>query len=175
VTAIRASAAVLHRRLTTAARLVSALGAVCLLGAALVMVASIILRMATGRQIIGDFELISMGSAIAIFLFLPYAQARRAHVSVTIFTDWLPRRATRALDAVWSLVLALAAAVVAVQLVEGFQEQIEYNNRTTLLRIPMAVAFAPAILGVAATSLLALVDVLGLAAGLPDDTGEPVE
>ncbi|WP_245944141.1 TRAP transporter small permease [Acuticoccus kandeliae] len=170
---MRASAAALHRRLTWLARLTASAGALCLLGSAIVMVASIVLRGATGRQLIGDFELISMGSAIAIFLFLPYAQARRAHVTVTIFTSWLPPRVTRAIDACWALVLGLAAAVVAVQLVEGLQEQFQYNNRTTLLRIPMAVAFAPAILGVASTSLLALVDVLALGANLPDEADGP--
>ena len=41
----------------------------------------------------GDFEIVEIGCAIAVFSFLPLAQLRRGHVTVDIFVSALPARA----------------------------------------------------------------------------------
>ena len=43
------------------------------------------------RPINGDFEMVQMATAIAVFSFLPYCQARRGNIVVDTFTSWLPR------------------------------------------------------------------------------------
>ena len=43
----------------------------------------------------GDFELVQMATAIAVFSFLPYCQARRGNIVVDTFTSWLPRARQR--------------------------------------------------------------------------------
>ena len=54
----------------------------------------------------GDFEMVQMATAIAVFSFLPYCQARRGNIVVDTFTSWLPARANAFIDAFWDLVYA---------------------------------------------------------------------
>lgn len=160
----------LTRVAAASARFAAVLGAVILIGAALVMVASILSRAVTGKQILGDFEIMSLGSALAIFLFLPYCQLTRSHVSISLFTDWLPTRIHRRIDALWSLLLGLCAAFLAWRMSFGMEEALRYDNRTVLLHFPLMVAFAVAILGNVGTAIIAAVDAFRLAG--PSDEAE---
>ena len=47
----------------------------------------------------GDFELVQMATALAVFAFLPLCQAHRGNIIVDTFTTRLPRRVRNALDA----------------------------------------------------------------------------
>ena len=119
-----------------------------------------LLRTFAGGQVKGDFEIVALASGIAILLFLPYCQARRAHVVVDVFTAWLPRRVLRRLDALWSVALAVGAAALAWRLALGLEEAWRRDDVTMMLHLPLYAAYAAAVIGVAATSLLALLDVL---------------
>src|SRR5262245_8209524 len=54
----------------------------------------------------GDFELVQMATAVAIFSFLPYCQVRRGNIFVDTFTTRLPPRINAWIDAFWDLVYA---------------------------------------------------------------------
>lgn len=88
------------------ARHVAVAGGVVLLAAALLTCASVLRRWLDGRAIRGDFELVSLASAIALFVAFAFAASRGANVAVTSFTVWLPERLQRAIDTVWLLVWA---------------------------------------------------------------------
>ena len=47
-----------------------------------------------------------MGTAIAIFAFLPVCQARRGNIMVDTFTGFLSPRTCRIIDGLWDLVYA---------------------------------------------------------------------
>lgn len=152
------------QRHAVALALASALaGAVVLLMAAITVVISVVLRSTTGGQILGDFEIMSTASALAVFLFLPYCQATRSHVSVSLFTDWLPANARSWFDAFWWLVLALGAAFMAWRMSFGLGEALHYNDHSAILHIPAAIAFAFAIFGSVAMAAIAAIDFVGLA------------
>src|SRR5262245_61354783 len=72
---------------------VAVLGGLLLLAMAGLVVVSVIGRRFFNAPVNGDFELVSMGAAIAVFTFLPYTQARRGNILVDTFTNWLPARA----------------------------------------------------------------------------------
>jgi TRAP-type C4-dicarboxylate transport system permease small subunit len=143
------------------------LGAVILSAAALIVACSVLLRAFVGGQVRGDFEIVSVASGIAILLFLPYCQAKRAHVSVDVFTGWLPPAALRRIELLWSSALAVAAALLAWRLCAGLAQAWSRNDVSMILNIPLTLVFAAAVIGVAGTSILALLEVLAAASGSP--------
>jgi len=121
------------RRLDGVARWLAYFGGVVLVGIALVTVISVI-----GRALIwaglgpikGDFEIVEMGCAIAVFLFLPLCQLRRGHVSVDIFISRLPLRVQAFLGFVGDAALTLASGVILWRFWLGFGEKFPYGSET---------------------------------------------
>jgi TRAP-type C4-dicarboxylate transport system permease small subunit len=149
-----------HRAAARIALALAILGGVVLLAAALVVTSSVVLRILVAGQVHGDFEIMAVSSAIAVLFFLPYCQATRAHVTIDVFTARVPPPALRALAALWSLVLAVAAALLAWRLLLGLDEAWSRGDVTMMRRIPLFIVFAAAAIGVAGTSILALLDVV---------------
>jgi TRAP-type C4-dicarboxylate transport system permease small subunit len=158
-------AAQAHRIASRIAVALAVLGALFLVGAAGVVTASVILRVAVAGQVRGDFEIMAVASGIAIVLFLPYVQARRSHVAIEVFTAWLPAWARRGLETLWSAVLVVAAALLAWRLLAGLDEAWHRGDVTMMLRLPLAVVFLAAAVGVIGTALLALLDVFHALSG----------
>src|SRR5262245_40165253 len=77
-------------------------GAVALSVAALVVV-SVLTRWLFATPVPGDFELARIGTAIAVFAFLPYCQIVRGNIVVDTFTTRLPARLRGRIDAVWDV------------------------------------------------------------------------
>jgi len=99
---------------------------------ALITVASVIGRALTGLglgPVRGDFELVEMGCAIAVFAFLPWCQIRRGHVSVDVLSEKLPPRGHAALGVVGNVALAVCAGVVAWRLWLGSAEKIPFGSQ----------------------------------------------
>jgi TRAP-type C4-dicarboxylate transport system permease small subunit len=96
-----------------------------------------------GYPIPGDFEMVEMGIAVAVFGFLPYCQLTGANVSADIFTSGASPRWI----ALFSLLAAIVAAFFSVILIwrmsEGLASYIEYEEVTTILNIPVWYAFPP--------------------------------
>ncbi|MCK4711997.1 MAG: TRAP transporter small permease [Marinosulfonomonas sp.] len=76
----------------------------------------------------GDFELVEMGCAIAIFAFMPLAQMKRAHVTVDIFIQALPQRAQCFLGLVGDFLIAVASGVILWRFWLGFGEKFPYGS-----------------------------------------------
>ncbi len=119
------------RALTALSRGLAVAGGVALAAAALMTVVSI-----TGRALIplglgpvpGDFELLSLASAFAVFSFLPYSQITRGQVSVDVLANLLPARARIALGMLGDLAMALAAGVIVWRLWLGLGERLPYGS-----------------------------------------------
>jgi TRAP-type C4-dicarboxylate transport system permease small subunit len=85
---------------------IAVLGGALALAAAMVATASVLMRWAFNAPIDGDFEYVKMATAVAVFAYLPYTQARRGNIMVDTFTSWLPAGARRLLDALWDIIYA---------------------------------------------------------------------
>ena len=81
----------------------------------------------------GDFEYVKMATAVAVFAYLPYTQARRGNIMVDTFTGWLPVRARNLLDAFWDLALATLLGYLTYCLVHGTLANIA-SGETTMQR-----------------------------------------
>ena len=119
-------------------------GGVVLAMIALVTVASIIGRFflfAGLGPIKGDYEIVEMGSAIAIFAFMPFAQFKRAHVVVDIFTGRLSQRFQIFLGLAGDSLIALVSGVLAWRFWLGLGEKIPYGSDA--LRSALSMGYKP--------------------------------
>jgi TRAP-type C4-dicarboxylate transport system permease small subunit len=150
-----------------------ATGALAMLGGIVaICIAALVCTSVLGRWLFlkpieGDFEFVRMATAIAVFAFIPYTQARRGHIVVDTFTSWLPRKALAAIDAFWDLCFAAAMGFLAWGLYVGSREARE-NFETTMqlqLQIWPVILLCAALCAI--LSLTALATALRLAWGKP--------
>jgi TRAP-type C4-dicarboxylate transport system permease small subunit len=105
-------------------------------GAILVMIATTTVLSIIGRALIpfglspikGDFELVEHGCAMAIFLFLPFCQLRRGHVTVDIISERLPARLHAFLGFLGDCLIALASGVILWRIWLAFGEKFPYGS-----------------------------------------------
>lgn len=142
-------------------------GGAMLLATALLTTISVTRRWLTGQPVPGDFELVSIGSGVAVLGFLAYGTLARANIIVDTFSGWLPRRATQLMDGFWSLVWAAVAALLAERLLVGARETWASNTTTMVLGLPTWWAVALGAVAFAATALAAMLWALRLLRG-PD-------
>jgi TRAP-type C4-dicarboxylate transport system permease small subunit len=109
----------------------------------LMSIASIGGRWLFSRPLPGDFEMVEIGTGLAIFLFLPACQLRGANVIVDFFTTGLSRRGRAWLDAFGALLYTLSAALFAWRLVFGGLDYLRYGEKTMILGVPLWWAFVP--------------------------------
>lgn len=133
----------LGRLLDILCRLMALSGGVILVALAVMTVASIAGRALFAAPIPGDFELVEVGAAIAIFSFLPYCQLRRGNVIVDIFTIRAGPRVRAILDALGALIYALIAALLAWRTFQGGASLKLYGETTMVLRFPVWWGFMP--------------------------------
>ena len=128
--------------LTRAARLLAIAGGLVLVASALTVTTSVTMR-ATGLQgVPGDFELVQMGLALAVFAFLPLCQSRRGNIMVDTFTLWLPRGVQAAIDALWDVVLAAIGLLLAWRMALGAKGAFSSATTTMVLGMPIGWAIA---------------------------------
>jgi TRAP-type C4-dicarboxylate transport system permease small subunit len=133
------------------------LGGAVLLAVAALTCASVLLRWLTNQPIRGDFEMVSLGSGVAVLCFLAWGTVMRANILVDSFTSWLPTRANDVLDAVWKLVWGAATLAIAERMARGAADMWTSDQRTMgLLGLPVWWAVAVGALCFALTGLAAL-------------------
>lgn len=106
-------------------------GGAVLVGIALTTVISIIGRALSGyglSPVKGDFEIVEMGCAVAVFAFMPWCQFKRGHVTVDIFITRLPERIQALLGFIGDVMLTGAAFIIMWRLWLGFGEKFPYGS-----------------------------------------------
>jgi len=121
---------------------IAVLGGVLSLSVALLVVASVLGRWLFRAPINGDFEMVQMATAIAVFAFLPYCQARRGNIVVDTFTSRLPARINALIDAFWDLVYAGMMGLLTACLATGTIEHYRSGQTTMLLQLAVWPAIA---------------------------------
>jgi len=104
----------------------------------------------------GDYEIMEMGAAIAIFGFLPYCQMRYTHVTIDLFVYHTSVRTRAALTLVAALLFAVAMGLLCWRTFNGMQEMLLYSEVTMMRRLPLWWAYA------AGTGLLGLTTLICL-------------
>ncbi len=141
------------------ARVVAVLGGLVLVVVAIMTVTSItgrVLLFAGLKPIPGDFELVEAGTAFVVCAFLPWAQLKRGHATVAIFTDFLPAAVNRALDLIADALLLGAAMVMTWRHFYGLLDKLAYNETTFILRFPIWWSYAAAMVGLVTWIIVAV-------------------
>lgn len=143
---------------------VAMLGGLLALGVALLVVCSVLGRWLFGTPIEGDFEFVKMATAIAIFAYLPYTQARRGNIIVDTFTSWLPKRAVDLIDAFWDFCYLIFMTFCATGLVAGTAEAFKSRETTMQLQLlvwPVIAVCAALCILLAITALVTAMRLIG--------------
>ncbi|MDE9449062.1 TRAP transporter small permease [Aliiroseovarius sp. Z3] len=157
------------RMMEFASRWMAYSGGAILVAIALTTVVSIIGRTLSGfglDPVKGDYEIVEMGCAVAVFAFMPWCQLKRGHVTVDIFISKLPDRIQAILGLIGDLFLTGAAFIILWRLWLGFGEKFPFGSeglRTALgmgdkpffpestyeLEIPLWIPFGLCLIGAA--------------------------
>lgn len=117
-------------------RLTTFAGGIALLAAALLTTVSVLLRWTISQPIPGDFEMIAIGAGLAVAGFLGWGTLRRSNILVDSLTNFLPKRATDAMDGFWMLVWAGIAFLLAERMTIGAIETFHNGTATMVLLLP---------------------------------------
>lgn len=120
---------------------------------ALMTVVSIVGRALFGFAIEGDYEMVEMGLAIAIFSFLPECQQKRGHVVVDFFTLNASKKTLNTLDTLGDVLFSIFSGILVWRLYMGGLDAFEYQEQTMILELPLWCAY---VVGVVSMSLLFL-------------------
>ncbi len=126
-------------------------GGVLALGVALLVTLSVLGRWLFATPIEGDFEFVKMATALAVFCYLPYTQVQRGNIMVDSLTTGLPARSRALLDALWDIVYAGVAMLMAHGLFTGATEAL--RSRETTMQLQLLVWPAIAICAILAVLL----------------------
>jgi TRAP-type C4-dicarboxylate transport system permease small subunit len=121
---------------------IAVLGGMLSLSVALLVVASVLGRWLFRAPIDGDFEMVQMATAVAVFAFLPYCQAIRGNIVVDTFTSRLPVPTNALIDAFWDLVYAGMMGLLTACLATGTVEHYRSGQTTMLLQLVVWPAIA---------------------------------
>lgn len=143
---------VLHR----GAFLFAMAGGFIMTGLIVMTVLSVLGRWLFNAPIYGDFEMVAMGTAVAVFLFLPYCQMRRGNVIVDLFLSWAPRGVQAAFDVAGALMFGGLSALFAWRMTLGGMNAVDYNETTYILALPLWWAYPFAVASFAMLALTCL-------------------
>lgn len=104
----------------------------------------------------GDFELVTMGTAIAVFLFLPYCHLQRGNIVVDLFLSWAPRKVQVFFDGLSGLLLAAIAGGLAWRMFHGGLDMHRYTEVSYILALPVWPVFPVAVLALALLAMSCL-------------------
>jgi len=150
-------------RLQRLTRILALIGGGLLLFSVALSLVSITGRYAFSAPVPGDYELVELTCAVAVFLFFPYTHSIGGNLTAEFFTSGLPGRWQVALDVVHDLIFALIAALLAWRLGGGMVDKVENGDSSILLQIPL---WWPYTVAVASMWLLSAVSLWRVAAGI---------
>jgi TRAP-type C4-dicarboxylate transport system permease small subunit len=133
------------RLLHRAATGIALVGGLVLFALTLLTVISVVGRAVFSAPIPGDFELVELGMAVAIFAFLPYCQIVRGNVIVDLFTTKASARTKALLDGVGNLLFTAIAALLTWRVALGALEIRSYHETTMVLQVPVWWGYVPAV------------------------------
>ncbi|MGE3163105.1 MAG: TRAP transporter small permease [Burkholderiales bacterium] len=128
-----------------------------LCGGVLVLIADIATRRTLGLSILGTIDLTQLAVMGCVYLAMPLAFLRGAHVSVEFITDALPAPLARACRLSAALLSVLLLAALAWYSLGQARIGLAQGDRSVTLGIPMVLYWAPLLVGLAGSALAAIV------------------
>ena len=144
--------------ITWLARVMAILGGLALTALILITVVSV-----SGRALVfaglgpvpGDFELVEVGTAFAVFSFLPWCHLTRNNASVDILTNFFSTRINLYIDVVVDILMFVIAVIIAWRHWLGTLDKTLYGETTFILQFPIWWAYAASMVGAAVFVIVA--------------------
>lgn len=159
----------IRRSLELPCRVAAISGGLLVAALAVITVVSILGRWVAGAPVLsdmatlawvgpitGDYELVEMGTAIAVFLFLPYCHLRGGHVTVDLLVMHAPVMVQRLLAVVAEALFLVVAGLMTWRLYHGLLDKRRYMETSMLLDIPLWWGYVGGLLGFALLTLVCL-------------------
>jgi TRAP-type C4-dicarboxylate transport system permease small subunit len=103
---------------------------------ALITTVSVSLNAAFKVPILGQYEMVSFGTSLAIYLFLPWCQVVRGNIVVDFFLAGASVRVREAFDALGALIYLIMAVLLLWRLSVGGLELYAQAQATAVLKLP---------------------------------------
>ncbi|MEP4378500.1 MAG: TRAP transporter small permease [Alphaproteobacteria bacterium] len=133
------------RLLYAIAKWLAIFGGVILCAMAVLTTVSVTGRSLLNNPISGDFELVAIGTGLAVFAFLPWCQMVRGNVLVDFFMAAAPPRAQIFTDVLGGLVYLAIAALLTWRMIFGGIDMYNYNELSMTINFPRWTTFPPSI------------------------------
>jgi TRAP-type C4-dicarboxylate transport system permease small subunit len=135
------------RVLYSISRILAICGGIILCGLALITALSIIGRAIPGiGPINGDFEIVAIGTGLAVFSILPWCQMARGNIVVDFFMTAAPTRAKTFFDTLGGLFYLVIASLLTWRMVFGGVDMYETAEKSMTLNFPRWTTFPISIL-----------------------------
>lgn len=134
------------RVLYAISRVLAIFGGVLLCVMALLTTISVTGRSAFLAPIPGDFELVAIGTGLAVFAFLPWCQMNRGNVIVDFFMMRAPVRARTTCDIIGGVFYLLIAILLTWRMIFGGLDMYNYAEKSMTINFPRWTTFPPSIL-----------------------------
>jgi TRAP-type C4-dicarboxylate transport system permease small subunit len=112
-------------------------GGLLALSVAVLVTVSVLSRWLFRAPIDGDFEFVKMATAVAVFSFLPFTQARRGNIFVDTFTSGLSAAIRNSIDAFWDVAYGSFMGFLAIALTLGTLDAIRSGETTMQRQLPI--------------------------------------
>lgn len=134
----------------------AALGVAVLFACAVVTVVDVVGRRTVGWSLPGLIDLTQWLIMISMFLCIPYAFRKRAHVDVDLIHRRLPGSLQRGLDVLWSLLSAGFLVAIVWHAGKAAMQTLEYGEASPTLAMPMVAYWVPILVGAALSAIICI-------------------
>jgi len=103
-------------------------------------------RSALSAPVPGDFELVAIGTGLAVFAFLPWCQMTRGNVLVDFFMAGAPARFRSLCDLAGNLFYLVIGSILTWRMILGGVDMYDYAEKSMTINFPRWTTFPPSIL-----------------------------
>jgi TRAP-type C4-dicarboxylate transport system permease small subunit len=132
-------------------------GGVVLLGVVLANAFSLFGNIMFHQPVPGDFEIVEVGVAIAVFAFLPYCQLTDANVTADIFTAGAGPRTVAVLSIIASLIALGFSVLLLWRMGLGLISYRRYEEVTMVFQFPIWIAYIPILISLVLLIIAAVI------------------
>jgi len=129
------------RALDRTARVFALAGGAVFTALTMLSLYSVVMRNLAGSPIMGDWELVQIGCAVAIAACFPLCQMRNGHIIVDFFTLRAGAATRKRLDGVGASVLAVMMALLAWRTAVGAIDARANNETSMLMELPTWIGY----------------------------------
>ncbi|HWJ87202.1 MAG TPA: TRAP transporter small permease [Pelagibacterium sp.] len=169
-TALKRQAAVRFIRDLT--RYWALLGGLVILGVVAANVYSVALIMLFNRPFPGVYEIVQVGTAVGMFMFLPYCQVTGSNVTADIFTSGMGRRTVVALAGLGAACGVAFAGILLWRMSYGLIDQMTYRETTAIYQFPLWYAYIPILVSLALFVLAGIANLMQSTYGVVPEEAE---